>query len=401
MSQETKHGNKCAVILFGICLFLTLLYAGLSAVQDPEQFLQFSSLVLFLAQVISILTIVFGLSWTSTRFPIVGLGFASLAILDVIDLILFITNQDINFSTFRGLVISLLDMGALLILYSVPALLFFLAAYREAIAKRIAKAMTVLVFVAGLVALLISIVALFTVIISDSRYEYMPFTITLQRLLVWSKQILYVVGAFFVVRRLAFPNGRPQKTVTDNEAVPEASASYCDMTKHILLLLFTFGVWYYIWIYRTTAYTNRAKGEEKRDPTTKLLLCLFVPFYSLYWTYKTAQRIDAIAKQHRLPSEIATPCLVLAIFAGIVTPIIIQDKINTIEQLAVFNARKASTRTSSVGEVQTNAAQQPQAFLAAVPANAADELRHCKALLDEGLITEEDYQVKKKQLLQL
>ena len=28
-----------------------------------------------------------------------------------------------------------------------------------------------------------------------------------------------------------------------------------------------------------TGYTNAAENEEYRDPTKKLLLCLFVPFY--------------------------------------------------------------------------------------------------------------------------
>ena len=57
-----------------------------------------------------------------------------------------------------------------------------------------------------------------------------------------------------------------------------SSEIYCGMAKHILLLLFTFGIWYYIWIYRMTGYTNAAENEEYRNPTKKLLLCLFIPF---------------------------------------------------------------------------------------------------------------------------
>ena len=42
------------------------------------------------------------------------------------------------------------------------------------------------------------------------------------------------------------------------------------LAKHVLLLLFTFGIWYYIWIYRMTGYTNAAENEEYRDPTKKI-----------------------------------------------------------------------------------------------------------------------------------
>ena len=41
-----------------------------------------------------------------------------------------------------------------------------------------------------------------------------------------------------------------------------------------------------------TGYTNAAENEEYRNPTKKLLLCLFIPFYIIYWTYKTGQRVD-------------------------------------------------------------------------------------------------------------
>lgn len=105
---------------------------------------------------------------------------------------------------------------------------------------------------------------------------------------------------------------------------------YCDMIKHILLLLFTFGVWYYIWIYRVTDYTNAAENEKYRSQTKKLLLCLFVPFYIIYWTYKTAQRVDKISSANGISSDIATLCLILAILVPIIPPILLQDKINNI-----------------------------------------------------------------------
>ena len=51
-----------------------------------------------------------------------------------------------------------------------------------------------------------------------------------------------------------------------------AGSAYCSMVKHVFLLLFTFGIWYYIWIYRTTCYLNQVEDEPPRNPTAKLLL---------------------------------------------------------------------------------------------------------------------------------
>ena len=66
---------------------------------------------------------------------------------------------------------------------------------------------------------------------------------------------------------------------------------------HIALIILTGGLWYFIWIYRATEYTNLTKEKDLRDPTNKLLLCIFIPFYIFFWTYNTAVRIDAIAEE--------------------------------------------------------------------------------------------------------
>ena len=105
---------------------------------------------------------------------------------------------------------------------------------------------------------------------------------------------------------------------------------YHDLLVHIVLLLFTFGIWQFIWIYKTTSYLNNTPDEEYRNPTTKLLLCMFVPFYYIYWTYKSAQRIDKLAISKGQQSDISTLCLILSILVDIVPPIIMQDKINNI-----------------------------------------------------------------------
>lgn len=184
---------------------------------------------------------------------------------------------------------------------------------------------------------------------------------------------------------------------TAQNTVPAGSA-YCSMVKHVLLLLFTFGIWYYIWIYRTTRYLNQVEDEPPRNPTTKLLLCMFVPFYAIYWIYKSAQRLDKLSISRGIPSDLSTLCLILAIFVGIIPPILMQDKINALE--------------TGAGDAQPYAAPQYAAPQYSAPQytaprqrtpgfDVADELKKYKDLLDCGAITQEEFDAKKKQLLDL
>lgn len=173
---------------------------------------------------------------------------------------------------------------------------------------------------------------------------------------------------------------RSRKISAHQETYNHTEECYYDMAKHVLLLLFTCGVWMYMWIYKTTKHTNTVKGEEYRNPTNKLLLCLFVPFYSIYWTYKTAQRIDKMANEKGITSDISTLCLILAIFVPIIPPILLQDKLNVI----------ATTNTSHVNKSKS-----------ALEYGVTDELRKYKELLDDGVISQEEFEVKKKQLLGL
>lgn len=102
-----------------------------------------------------------------------------------------------------------------------------------------------------------------------------------------------------------------------------------DIVTHILLLIFTLGIWYFIWIYKTTDNLNRIPGVEQRNPTNKLLLCIFVPFYSIYWTYVTAQIVDKFSTDNGNPSDMAVIDTVLDIFTDIVAAVLIQNSINS------------------------------------------------------------------------
>lgn len=131
-------------------------------------------------------------------------------------------------------------------------------------------------------------------------------------------------------------------------ASPAAGEFYCSMALHVVLLLFTCGIWLYIWIYRMTRYTN-IPGQEERNPAKKLLLCMFIPFYNIYWVYKTAQRVDLMARQMGIASDIATICLVLEFFIPIVPPILMQDKMNAIAKAQANPVNGFNSMNSAAG----------------------------------------------------
>ena len=150
-------------------------------------------------------------------------------------------------------------------------------------------------------------------------------------------ELLAVLCSFSAGLWMAFPAG-----MTKAQAAPSADQNpssdsaaignkvYCSLGKHVLLLLFTFGIWPLIWVYRMTEYLNCVKNEPSRGPAAQLLLYLFIPFYSIYWFYKSAQRIDALAKTRRVSSDLSVICPVLAIFISFIPMILMQEKVNTI-----------------------------------------------------------------------
>lgn len=176
-------------------------------------------------------------------------------------------------------------------------------------------------------------------------------------------------------------------TTYNGTVVPEKVNGHIDMAMHIILLFLAGGIWQFVWIYKTTKYLNQCEGSEYRDPVKKLLLCIFVPFYTIYWTYKSAERIDKMARQRGIMSDLSTICLVLAIFVSIVPPILMQGKINDI-------CKQSEAKVEPQPEKEMK--KEKSTVL-----GVADEIMKYKELMEQGVITEEEFEEKKKQLLSL
>ena len=198
--------------------------------------------------------------------------------------------------------------------------------------------------------------------------------------------LLYV--SFMICAGLAF-----KSTCPEDEEVPDGSKQkqegYYDLVQHALLLLFTFGIWELIWIYRTTKFLNNAPDQEERNPTTKLLLCMFVPFYYVYWIYRSCKILDAWGKEKQDDEEITLIAFILSFFVRIVSLILMQNKIN---RLCTMEKKGTPDSDTEGGD------RSPQAKN---DGDRTEEIRNYKALLDDGIITEEEFEAKKKQLLGL
>ena len=99
-------------------------------------------------------------------------------------------------------------------------------------------------------------------------------------------------------------------------------------------------------------------------------------------------------------------CLILAIFVPIIAPMLMQDKINSIaaaESGMTHAGSMSSAAAQSRPQPSQQPPQQPRASRSPSPRDylgIAEELKTYKELLDQGVITQEEFD-KKKQLLDL
>lgn len=399
--------RKLAAILFCIAAGL---YIILHFILNPILAQGYSVTFWQILYLLCLAAIAVGLFLDKIPFPVAGAGFGGLAIVNFVYMIRairsssrYVSEMHINKYairyTFSGIFSNAIAIPALRVCFVLgflaAAAIIFLVAFGNEGMKKTAKKLAVIPFVLLLIACIVKAFSFMIDVVNDYGYGF-RFQYYLRNLIMLAIYVLLLIGTKKAVEAYAYPEGKPVKTVTRaNGTVTEAGDGYIGMAKHVLLLLFTFGIWLYIWIWRTTQYTNRAPGEEERNPTKKMLLCMFIPFYSIFWTYKTAQRIDAIAKTRGMSSEIATPCLVLAIFVSFVPPILMQDKINAI---ALKEGAPAEAPVQpTVPEAEPVSAAPVQTIADGIP----EELEKYKRLLDNGVITQEEFDAKKKQLLGL
>lgn len=138
------------------------------------------------------------------------------------------------------------------------------------------------------------------------------------------------IGSAFLIHLRADP--KPTYELPEN-TYPENSDMYVGIVKHILLTIFTFGIYDFYWVYKTTENLN-VGSKEIQSGTKKLLLCIFVPFYRWYWFYAQSKRLEKLMREKDMNiSEIAVVTLILAVFVPVVAAsAFLQLKINEYAQ---------------------------------------------------------------------
>ncbi|MBR1597355.1 MAG: DUF4234 domain-containing protein [Lachnospiraceae bacterium] len=141
---------------------------------------------------------------------------------------------------------------------------------------------------------------------------------------------------------MTFEKQVSQRKQHDYESLP----GYINLSKHIILILFTFGIWLLIWIYKTTYYltgleygsgevkVNGVSVNEKKSSDsarTQLLLCIFIPYYFIFWMCSRAKTVERKALDAGIPVKgFFTICVIFSILLPFIPPILMQDKINEI-----------------------------------------------------------------------
>ncbi len=211
---------------------------------------------------------------------------------------------------------------------------------------------------------------------------------------IWLLDVLWIILMFVSITRRkhkAFAQPTAEALDIGTGADLLDSVAHVDLVLHILLTLFTFGFWPLIWIYRTTKVLNKTPNTTINNPGTTLLLCLFVPFYTLYWIYKQSQKIEILVRmKNPMHESFSNLYLILGIFLFPVTFILMQDKINKVI------SGEISQRNTVVAPVQP---QQPNYHPPVESTSYIEELKSLKELLDSGVITQEEFEERKEHIL--
>ena len=161
---------------------------------------------------------------------------------------------------------------------------------------------------------------------------------------------------------------------------------YTNIAKHILLPFCTLGIYTVIWIYKIT---KASSNNSKSKAIEAVILNVFIPFYGIYWYYKISKNIeDIFERKGRKNQGFSTLIIVLSIFLPFIAYIVLQSKMN-------------EALTTRVVQIPNQNYQRKPVVIEQKKMNYLDEIKSLKELLDVGAITQEEFEIKKKELLRL
>lgn len=170
---------------------------------------------------------------------------------------------------------------------------------------------------------------------------------------------------------------------------------YLNIWNLVILSIVTLGVFSSIWVYRTVGLFNRKCIGKERIEGVQLLLYMFVPFYKIYWFYKQSKMTEEYTlKVGNRSNDLSVISLIFSLLRlSLVSMVLLQDQINkNIE--AEYNGRTFDTeqRVNPCTTRDLNTVDR-------IPQEDIAYLSKLKELLDVGVLSEEEYQIKKNQIL--
>ncbi len=98
----------------------------------------------------------------------------------------------------------------------------------------------------------------------------------------------------------------------------------------LLLMLVTCGIYYYIWMYKTSEEQKANLNDESINPGMDVILSIVTcGIYGIIWLYKQGERIKRLYDKKGLQAtDEGTIFLILGIFFAPAAVYLIQDKLN-------------------------------------------------------------------------
>ncbi len=154
----------------------------------------------------------------------------------------------------------------------------------------------------------------------------------------------------------------------------------------VILGIITFGIYTMIWQY-SIVKKIKLLNNDTSSCVGEFLCLIFVPFYSFYWVYTRAKKLSDGAKIYGITTKDNGAVYLICVFLGfgIVAFALIQNDLNTI-------ATQLSTGATQVSNNQppTASPQSDDNFI---------KLKQLSELHKQGILTDEEYEGKKKTLL--
>ncbi len=235
-------------------------------------------------------------------------------------------------------------------------------------------------------ALILSGIYIFLLLLDLFRNSYL-FIYTFSAILHWSAMLLLVI---------ALPANK--KKIEAGELLEEQNLALC-----IVLSIVTCGIYGLVWKYQLCRKI-RLLNDESTDCVGEYLCLILVPFYHLYWYYTRGQNLYQGMKKVGAPaSDNSVVNLVLALFGfSIVSDALIQNDLNKAAGVLQVRSRTVSVEAeNSVSGDEEDAAQTEEP--SEDKAEPADEnmalLQQLAELHDKGILSDEEFETKKKDLL--